>query len=45
MESHVPIHIMKIVTNNFCPEVVIDGEMAYDILMYDSLIFYGSIIF
>ena len=31
--------------NNFYPEIIIDGEIAYDVLMYDSFIFYGTIIF
>ena len=45
MEFYVPMHIMKIVISNFYPEIIIDGEMAYNVLMYDSFIFYGSIIF
>jgi len=31
--------------NNFYPEIIIDGEISYSILMYDSFIFYGTIIF
>lgn len=45
METCVPVHIMRIIVNNFYPEIVIDGEISYSILMYDSFIFYGTIIF
>lgn len=45
MERYVPIHIMKIMMNNFYPEIIVDGETAYDVLMFDSFIFYGTIIF
>ena len=45
MELHVPIHIMKTIISNFYPEIIIDGETAYNVLMYDNFIFYGSIIF
>lgn len=45
MGNHLPIHIMKIMINNFSPEIIIDGEIAYDVLMWDGLIFYGTIIF
>ena len=45
MEFYVHMNIMKIVISNFYQEINIDGEMAYNVLMYDSFIFYGSIIF
>ena len=45
MEACVPVHIMRIIVNNFYPEIIIDGEISYSILMYDSFIFYGTIIF
>lgn len=45
MENLVPLHIMKIMMNNFSPEIIIDGEIAYDVLMWDGLIFYGTIVF
>ena len=37
--------IMRMIMNNFYPEIIIDGEISYSILMYDSFIFYGTIIF
>lgn len=39
MDDCVPVHIMRIIMNNFYPEIIIDGEIAYDVLMYDSFIF------
>lgn len=45
MDDCVPVHIMRIIMNNFYPEIIIDGEISYNILMYDSFIFYGTIIF
>lgn len=45
MEACVPVHIMRMIMNNFYPEIIIDGEISYSILMYDSFIFYGTIIF
>ena len=45
MEACDPVHIMRIIVNNFYPEIIIDGEISYSILMYDSFIFYGTIIF
>ena len=38
MELHVPIHIMKTIISNFYPEIIIDGETAYNVLMYDNFI-------
>ena len=45
MEACVPVHIMRIKIVHYYPEIIIDGEISYSILMYDSFIFYGTIIF
>ena len=41
----VPIHIAKYVVRAFFPSVVIDGEIAYDVLTTDYIVFYGGIAF
>ena len=45
MELHVPIHIMKTIISNFYPEIIIDGETAYNVLMYDNFIFLDQLFF
>ena len=45
MEACVPVHIMRMIMNNFYPEIIIDGEISYSILMYDSFIFMGQLFF
>lgn len=45
MEATVPVHVAKNFIKHIYPEIIIDGETAYDVLMLDSLIFYGSLFF
>ena len=40
-----PIRIAEWIVHVVYPDMVIDGETAYDVRMSDSFIFYGGIIF
>lgn len=45
MEDAVPVHFYTWTLTTLSPEVVIDGEIAYDARLIDSLSFYVPLFF
>lgn len=45
MGDAVPVHVAEIFIKHLDPKTIIDGETAYDVRMWDSLIFYGCLLF
>ncbi|MCD7799074.1 MAG: hypothetical protein LUG84_06675 [Akkermansiaceae bacterium] len=44
LESWVPVRLVTAFTLYFHPAVIIDGETAYDVRMWDAQVFYGVMI-
>ena len=41
IEQHLPLHLGELLCKLFHPDLIIDGETAYDVDMLDSWLFWG----